>query len=75
MIRVLVVDDQELVRDGFAVLLGLSDDIEVIGQAANGVEAVSLAITERPDVILMDIRMPVCDGVMATKKIHQAKQF
>jgi DNA-binding NarL/FixJ family response regulator len=69
VIRVLVVDDQELVRDGFAVLLSLCDDIEVVGQAANGASAVAMAITERPDVVLMDIRMPEMDGLEATRQL------
>jgi DNA-binding NarL/FixJ family response regulator len=69
MIRVLVVDDQALVRAGFEVLVDSADDLQVVGTAANGAEAVALARTETPDVILMDIRMPVMDGLEATRKV------
>jgi DNA-binding NarL/FixJ family response regulator len=66
MIRVAVADDQALVRSGFAVLLRSAPDIEVVGEAANGREAVELARAARPDVVLMDIRMPEMDGLEAT---------
>jgi DNA-binding NarL/FixJ family response regulator len=69
MIRVLVVDDQALVRTGFSMILGAEPDIDVVGEAAHGVEAVELARSLRPDVVLMDIRMPVMDGVEATRMI------
>ena len=69
MIRVAVVDDQALVRSGFAVLLRSDPDIEVVGEAGNGLEAVDLVTRERPDVVLMDIRMPEIDGVEATRRI------
>jgi DNA-binding NarL/FixJ family response regulator len=68
-IRVAIVDDQALVRGGFAVMLGLQDDIEVVAEAGNGVAAIEIAQTHRPDVILMDIRMPGMDGLAATKAI------
>ena len=63
MIRVLLVDDHELVRDGFAMILDAQDDIEVVGQAADGVRVVDLARTVTPDVVLMDVRMPVVNGI------------
>ncbi|MCP4084790.1 MAG: response regulator transcription factor [Actinomycetia bacterium] len=66
-IRVLVADDQELVRTGFRMILEVQPGIEVVGEAADGVEAVELATTLRPDVCLFDIRMPRMDGIEATR--------
>ncbi len=69
MIRVGLADDQSLVRSGFAALLDAEEDMTVIGQVSNGEEAVQLAAQEKPDVLLMDIRMPVLDGIEATRRI------
>jgi DNA-binding NarL/FixJ family response regulator len=69
MIRVLLADDQALVRAGFRMLLEASEDICVVGEAANGGTAVAMAAELRPDVVLMDLRMPEVDGVTATKRI------
>ncbi|GAB2855867.1 response regulator [Lentzea nigeriaca] len=67
MIRVVVVDDQEMVREGFSALLNAQDDIEVVGAAGDGVQGVALARTVKPDVVLMDVRMPEMDGLTATR--------
>jgi DNA-binding NarL/FixJ family response regulator len=68
-IRVLVVDDQELVRTGFCVILEAAEGITVVGEAANGAQAVQAADEHKPDVILMDVRMPEMDGLEATRQI------
>ena len=68
-IKVLLADDERLVRSGFKVLLDLEDDITVVGEATTGAEAVERAMATRPDVILMDIRMPQLDGIEATSRI------
>ncbi|MGW1678773.1 response regulator transcription factor [Saccharopolyspora sp. NPDC002376] len=69
MIRVLIADDQELVRAGFRMILESQDDIEVVADVANGVDAVRVAREKQPDVCLMDIRMPGIDGLEATKQL------
>jgi DNA-binding NarL/FixJ family response regulator len=71
-IRVLLVDDQELMRMGFRMVLGAQPDIDVVGEAGDGERAVALAGELRPDVVLMDVRMPMLDGVEATKRIAGA---
>jgi len=75
MIRVLLADDQALIRAGFRVLLETESDIEVVGEASNGEQAINLANELKPDLVLMDIRMPVLDGLQATRQITAQTQL
>lgn len=72
VIRILLVDDQQIVRAGLRTLIGVEPDFDIVGEAATGWEAVSAAVRLRPDVVLMDIRMPDLDGIAATEQIVQS---
>ena len=69
MTRVLLVDDQALVRSGFSLILSVEDDLEVVGEAGDGAAAIELTRELRPDIVLMDVQMPVMDGIEATRQI------
>ena len=71
MIKLLLADDQEMFRQGLAALLALESDLAIVGEASNGKQAIALAESLQPDLILMDVRMPICNGVEATRVIHE----
>lgn len=71
-VRVIIADDDELIRESLKMILELDKEIEVVGTCANGEEAYRLSIEKQVDVVLMDIRMPICDGITGTKKIKEA---
>ena len=70
-IRVMLADDQPLIREGLAIILNTQPDVQVVGQASDGREAIELARRTKPDVILMDIKMPNVDGIKATREINK----
>src|SRR3954454_25358182 len=72
-LRVVIADDQPMMRAGFKAVLEATGDIEVVGEAGNGAEAVEVATEQAPDVVLMDIRMPVMDGIEATRRLPRQK--
>ncbi|MDP4089483.1 MAG: response regulator transcription factor [Bacillota bacterium] len=71
-IKIVIADDQSIIRDGLKMILGMEEDLEIAGTASNGDEAFDLVEKLQPDIVLMDIRMPVCDGVLGTRKITDA---
>ena len=72
-IRIAIVDDQALIREGLAIILGANPDIEIVGQAGDGVEAVQVTKEKQPDLVLMDIKMPRLDGIAATRRIKEQR--
>lgn len=73
-IKLLIVDDQALFREGLRILLSVQPDFKVLGEASNGEEALRMAVTLQPNVVLMDLRMPIMDGVTATRRLHETLQ-